>query len=91
MSENVSEAPPWDDRFESLLRQFLPFLAPGETLSGDTELRDIGLDSMGAVELLAKLESTYQVRFRDDALDLRNFATPAVLWSTLNRMLLLSA
>ncbi|WP_249714867.1 acyl carrier protein [Rhizomonospora bruguierae] len=88
MPENIAEAPVWDDQFEALLRQFLPFLSPGEALSGDTQLRDLGLDSMGAVELLANLESTYQTRFRDDALNLQNFASPGVLWSTLNRMLL---
>ncbi|MBQ0852005.1 acyl carrier protein [Streptomyces sp. NPDC057621] len=76
----------WDSRFEEILRQRLPFLSAGDSLAGDSSLRDFGLDSMGAVELLASLESTFQVRFVDDALDMANFATPGTLWSTLSRM-----
>ncbi|MCT2585121.1 phosphopantetheine-binding protein [Actinophytocola gossypii] len=73
----------WDDQFEALLRQYLPFIEADEKLASDSPLRDFGLDSLGTVELLAALESTYDVRFTDDALALESFETPAVLWSTL--------
>jgi acyl carrier protein len=73
----------WDQPFEEMLRTKLPFLPPGEPLAQDTDLRDHGLDSMGIIELLASLESTYQVRFADDLLRLETFATPGVLWSSL--------
>ncbi|PSM37178.1 phosphopantetheine-binding protein [Streptomyces dioscori] len=76
----------WDSRFEEILRQRLPFLSAGDSLARDSSLRDFGLDSMGAVELLASLENTFQVRFVDDALDMANFATPGTLWTTLSRM-----
>jgi hypothetical protein len=39
------------------------------------------------VELLATLESGYDVRFRDDALTMETFATPGVLWGVLSSML----
>jgi acyl carrier protein len=74
----------WDDQFETLLRQHLPFIAPDEKLSSGSPLRDFGLDSLGTVELLAILEATYDVRFTDDALTPESFETPEVLWTTLS-------
>ncbi|MET9730398.1 phosphopantetheine-binding protein [Streptomyces sp. NPDC006458] len=79
------------DQFETVLRQFLPFLATGEPLADDAALRDLGLDSMGTVELLAALESTFDVRFRDDALSMEKFANPGVLRQTLVQMREISA
>ena len=43
----------WDNQFEELLRQYLPFLAADEQLSADTPLREFGLDSLAMVELLS--------------------------------------
>ncbi|GAA3166242.1 hypothetical protein GCM10010466_66270 [Planomonospora alba] len=74
----------WDQQFEEILRPHLPFLPADEKLDPDTGLRDFGLDSLGMVELLATLESVYDVRFRDDALTLDTFATPGLLWSALS-------
>ena len=76
----------WDEQFEQMLRAKLPFLPPEEPLAEDSNLRDYGLDSMGIIELLAELESTYQVRFADDLLRLETFATPRVLWSGLTML-----
>ncbi|MDH2430864.1 phosphopantetheine-binding protein [Sphaerisporangium sp. TRM90804] len=75
---------PWDAGFESILRRFLPFLGAGEALAADAPLRDLGLDSIGTVELLAALEDAYDLRFQDDALEMGNFSTPGVLWKTLS-------
>lgn len=72
-----------DGKFESTLRAFLPFLDATEALTPEMSLRDLGLDSMGMVELLAALEDGYGVRFRDEYLTMETFATPAVLWGTL--------
>ncbi|MGP4012656.1 phosphopantetheine-binding protein [Streptomyces sp. 4N124] len=76
----------WDQQFEDLLREYLPFLSSDEPLTADTELRDAGLDSLATVELLGSLEAAYDVRFVDEALNLETFATPATLWGTLSRM-----
>ena len=77
----------WDLKFEDILRRALPFITADEVLDGDMSLRDLGLDSMGMVELLADLESGYDVRFRDEALTMETFATTAVLLSVLSEML----
>ncbi|ASU85331.1 phosphopantetheine-binding protein [Nocardiopsis gilva YIM 90087] len=76
----------WDERFEELLRSYVPFLSADEPLEEDTDLRDLGLDSMGTVELLAQLEAAYDVRFVDEALTMETFASPGVLWKTLQEM-----
>ncbi|MGK4580170.1 phosphopantetheine-binding protein [Kitasatospora sp. HPMI-4] len=77
----------WDEKFERILRGFLPFLPPGEQLESDTQLRELGLDSLGTIELLGNLENAYDVRFLDDALTLETFETPGVLWKTLAGLL----
>lgn len=74
----------WDQQFEDTLRRSLPLLSPDEELSPDLNLRDLGLDSLGIVELLTSLESGYDVRFAGDALTQETFATPSVLWKTLS-------
>jgi acyl carrier protein len=76
----------WDDQFEEVLRSHLPFLPTGAEIGPDLSLRDFGLDSVGTVELLAGLEGTYGVRFTDDSLKLERFATPGVLWATLDEL-----
>lgn len=73
----------WDEQFETLLRKQLSFLPPDEPITGDTQLRDYGLDSLGMVELLAGLEAAYDVHFRDEALSLEIFETPQLLWDAL--------
>ncbi|CAM5422536.1 MULTISPECIES: acyl carrier protein [Streptomyces] len=73
----------WDTRFEELLRGHLPYLGATEPLDADLSLRDVGLDSMAMVELLSSIESSYDVRFADEAMSMRNFETPARLWATL--------
>ncbi|NLU81019.1 acyl carrier protein [Micromonospora sp. HNM0581] len=77
----------WDQRFETIVRQHLPFLGPEEPLLDGTSLRDSGLDSLAMVELLATLESEYKVRFVDEAMSMETFATPKTLWSAMSDML----
>lgn len=76
----------WDEQFDILLRKQLSFLPPDEPITGDMKLRDFGLDSLGMIELLAGLESTYEVKFRDETLSLEIFETPAILWDSLQRL-----
>ncbi|CAM5379221.1 acyl carrier protein [Streptomyces atroolivaceus] len=73
----------WDTQFEELLRNYLPYLGAGEPLEENLPLRDVGLDSMAMVELLSSIESSYDVRFADEAMSMENFETPARLWRTL--------
>lgn len=74
----------WDQQFEEVVRGYLTFLPAEDPLHADSSLRDLGLDSMGTVELLNALENTYDVRFVDDALSAETFATPGSLWKTLS-------
>ncbi|MEU3457842.1 acyl carrier protein [Micromonospora sp. NPDC006766] len=76
----------WDAKFEETLRQFVPFLDDDEPLAPDTSLRDLGLDSMGIIEMMAVLEAEYEVRFRDDMLNMQTFATPGALWGGVSKM-----
>ena len=76
----------WDQQFEEMLRGKLPFLTSGEPLPADANLRDRGLDSVGIIELLSMLESTYRVRFTNDLLRLETFTTPAALWSSITTL-----
>jgi nodulation protein F len=71
----------WDEQFEILIRKHLPFLSADEDIHPDLNLREFGLDSLGVVDLLVSLESTYGIRLVDDALSIETFATPGVLWS----------
>nr|WSY54843.1 phosphopantetheine-binding protein [Streptomyces sp. NBC_00886] len=75
------------EEFEKTLRRFLPYLPDDEPLAPETELRDHGLDSLATVELLAALESGFQVRFPEEALGLDSFRTAGVLWETLSTVL----
>ncbi|GAA1716908.1 hypothetical protein GCM10009734_20540 [Nonomuraea bangladeshensis] len=74
----------WDKQFEALLRHRLPLLSSGDELTADTNLREFGLDSMGAVELLSTLEADYAVQFDEEALVLDTFTTPGALWAALS-------
>lgn len=76
----------WDSKFEEILRPYLPFLSPEEQLTEDLQLRDVGLDSLGTVELLGLLEDGFGVRFDVDALTMETFETPAVLWKTIESL-----
>jgi acyl carrier protein len=76
----------WDSEFEQMLRRHTPFIGPDEPLTEDLPLKDLGLDSMATVELLAALESAYGVRFTNNAMTMERFATPMLLWETLTEV-----
>lgn len=73
----------WDEKFEVLLRRHLPFLPADEDLFPGLDLREWGLDSLGVVDLLVSLESSYDIRLTDDILSMATFTTPAALWNAL--------
>lgn len=76
----------WNDQFEVLLRSHLPFLPADEELRPELDLRELGLDSMGVVDLLVSLESEFRVRLTDDLLSMDTFATPGLLWAALGEI-----
>ncbi|MFF8848050.1 acyl carrier protein [Streptomyces sp. NPDC015127] len=76
-----------DAKFDAILRTYLPFITPDDTITEDTPLRDYGLDSMATVELIAHLESEYGIRFVDDLLSLENFGTPGRIWKSMSELI----
>lgn len=72
---------PWDARFEPVIRKALIRLDDDEPLRPDQSTAAVGLDSLGAVELLGMIEDEYHIVIPDELLEFENFATPAKLWS----------
>ena len=70
----------WDERFESVVRANAPILRADQPLRPADSLYDLGLDSMGTIQLLLELEETFGVTFPDDALKPEIFETPSALW-----------
>lgn len=77
---------PWDEQFDQLLRQVLPFLPADGELRGDLELAEAGLDSLTIVELLVALEQAYGIVIPDELLSMDKFATPMTLWEAISTL-----
>jgi acyl carrier protein len=75
-----------DQRFIDLLTDTLP-LAPGRPITADDRLRDLGMDSMLAVELLVGIDERFAVTLSDDELNDTTFATAGSLWRTVRAAL----
>lgn len=69
--------------FLGVLRNYLRQVGDGDTLTMESNLYDLGLDSMAAVNLLLELEETYQVIFPDALLTESTFETPLALKSAI--------
>ena len=46
-----------------------------ETLTGDSDLRNIGIDSLTSIELVVKLEESFDISIGDDDLSVDNVST----------------
>ncbi|MEU6459536.1 acyl carrier protein [Streptomyces sp. NPDC048594] len=75
----------WDERFEYVLRGSLPYPDVDVEFRTDTDLRDLGLDSLGVVDLLAELEKIYRVNCMDLVLDAENLTRVGDLWQVVRR------
>jgi acyl carrier protein len=69
--------------FLGILRNYLRQVGDGDTLTMESNLYDLGLDSMAAVNLLLELEETYQVIFPEALLTESTFETPLALKSAI--------
>ncbi|WP_406111977.1 acyl carrier protein [Kitasatospora purpeofusca] len=74
---------PMDPRFTELLTPFLKFLGDQEITAG-TALREQGLDSMQAIELLFAIEDTFDVALPDEDMNDATFATAGTLWNVIS-------
>lgn len=68
--------------FTGLLRSYLPLAGPGPLRPSDN-LMDLGLDSLNTVEILVRLEETFDVQLPDEDLTVETFASVGSLWSVL--------
>ena len=73
-----------DPTFEAVLRRHLKQAAAEQPLPPDASLKDLGLDSMQAVELVFDLEDELDVLLPDEAMTAETFATAARLWEAVN-------
>lgn len=71
-----------DERFAEMLRPFLQFLNDRE-ITPDSGLRELGLDSMKAIELLFAIEDTFGISLPDEDLNDATFATAGSLWQAI--------
>jgi acyl carrier protein len=72
-----------NDTFEAVLRHHLTYLAPDAPLSPDAPLKELGLDSMKAVDLVFDLEDELHIALPDEAMTAATFATAGSLWRAL--------
>lgn len=52
----------------------------------NTELKDLGLDSLASIELLLDLEEHYEIAFPDELLTEETFSTASTLWAIINKL-----
>ncbi|HXM58423.1 MAG TPA: acyl carrier protein [Candidatus Dormibacteraeota bacterium] len=74
-----------DAEFVALLRPFLRYAGDGD-ITGDSRLRDLGLDSMRAIDLLFAVEEVYGLVVPDEKLVDSTFETCASLWTTIQEL-----
>ncbi|MGE5289105.1 MAG: phosphopantetheine-binding protein [Micromonosporaceae bacterium] len=71
--------------YVTLLRPYLKY-AGDQEITGDARLRDLGLDSMRAIELLFAVEDTFGVVIPDEKLTNATFETARSLWSVIEEL-----
>lgn len=79
VSEDCTDV--WDGQFETILRAHLPALSLAQPLRPDDSLRDLGLDSIGTLEILLALEDLYGVEIHEESIGHDPFASAGHLWS----------
>jgi acyl carrier protein len=68
-----------DAVLEKVIRRYVKNLPDDQELAPDASLKELGLDSMKAVELLFDLEDELGISLPDSAMTRDTFATPASL------------
>jgi acyl carrier protein len=68
-----------DERFVALLRSHLPLLDDGP-VAENARLRDLGMDSIRAVDLLIGIETTFHISMPEAYLTDETFLSVATLW-----------
>ena len=71
-----------DPRYVEMLSGFLKFRGDRQ-ITEDSNLRDLGLDSMQSIELLFAIEDTFDVSMPDEVLTESTFASAGSLWQAM--------
>ncbi|MEU0213418.1 phosphopantetheine-binding protein [Streptomyces canus] len=77
----------WPDRFEHIIRKYVPLLPKDKDLPPEAALADLGLDSLGIVSLIIDLEDAFDFAIPDESLTAQTFSTPAGLWAELSSII----
>jgi len=72
-------------KIDNCLRTQLPF-APDGTIDPAADLRDYGLDSMSAIDLLLSVETTFDIRFPDALIGAETFRTATTLAAAIKKL-----
>lgn len=69
-----------------IVRQVIPGLPRQAEIGADQELRDVGLTSVGSVNLMLALEAAYDLAIPDEELTPANFRTIATIEAMVRRL-----
>nr|ASV46807.1 HerS [uncultured bacterium]ASV47019.1 HerS [uncultured bacterium] len=73
--------------FADILRRHLRYLAPSDELEMETQLKELGLDSMETVALVLELEHEFGVTFPERSLRSETFASASRLWLEVDKLM----
>jgi acyl carrier protein len=73
------------EEFLAILRGHLRYFAEDEPLAPDSRLKELGLDSMAATNLMIDLEDRFEITLDDQDLVTETFATAENLWRVVER------
>ncbi|WP_406120427.1 phosphopantetheine-binding protein [Streptomyces canus] len=76
----------WPETFEQLLREVLPRLPADAALHAESNLYDLGLESLGAVAVMTKVEDLFGVELDPRLDDPQLFSTAGYLWKTVREL-----
>jgi acyl carrier protein len=68
------------EQFAVILRRHLKYLKPGQELTPEATLLDLGLDSLAAVSLILDLEDEFNITLPDSSIVAGSFRDSKTLW-----------
>jgi acyl carrier protein len=72
--------------FLNLIRRHLKYLKSSEAVNPNQSLKSLGLDSMGAIDLLFDIEDTYGLTLPEKYLTEETFSTAHSLWAVIEHL-----